>query len=213
LPVDEAAQDVELKRTRDDLLEAVKSRHAEAVLRYVSANVVLDSVTGDSQQGWQGLARSLNLKTTPGDTEHADWTGLQAALALGGAFTTTRGAVLGRKEFCAPYVFAAFPKRVPDSVHGESSPWALIRKDVEVREAPEASSRLITRLSYALLQAPGAVHRDAKTGRMWQEVDLPDGREAYVPSDAIWNPDGAHVCLAKIDGRWLISAFTLHGAV
>jgi hypothetical protein len=212
IPVDQAAQDPSLKRTRDALLEAVKSRDAAAVLQYVSPTVVVDASEAAGGQGWETLANSLSVKLGA-QHEHADWIGLDAALSLGGAFTTTRGAVFGRREFCAPYVFGAFPETLPDSVQGENSPWALTRKDVDVRQAPDASSPLIAKLSYALLQAPGDVHRDPKTARMWQAVELPGGREAFVPADAIWNPAGYHVCMAKIDGRWLVSAFNSHGSV
>jgi hypothetical protein len=215
-PVDQAPSDAVLSRTRAELISAVRERHAEAVLRLISPDVVVQSTAGDGR-GWTQIANALSPVRKPGpdDPEDEYWKGLESALALGGAFTTTRGAVLGRQEFCAPYVYATMPDAatMPESVRGEVPPWALIKKNVEVRAAPSSRAKLLMRLSYALLQAPGADHRDPETGKTWQSVELPDGTEAYVPAEAIWDPARYYVCFAKDQNRWLVSAFGRNGPV
>jgi len=213
LPIDEAASAPDLKRTRDALLAAVKARDADAVMRFVSPDLVLENVGSENRDGRKILAEELKAPRALGEKDREYWYGLESSLSLGGAFTSTRGALAGRREFCAPYVYAAFPQSVPPEVQGETLPWALIRKDVELRAAPSANSGLLTRLSYALLQAPGAVRRDPYTDQMWQSVELSEGREAFVPADEIRDPAGYHACLASIDARWVLSSFTRHGSL
>ena len=41
--------------------------------------------------------------------DNPSWAHLESALALGGSFTTTRGRVEQRREFCAPYDLQHLP--------------------------------------------------------------------------------------------------------
>jgi hypothetical protein len=133
------------------------------------------------------------------ETEHA--------LALGGTFTTSRGAVPGRREFCAPYVYSAFPEELPRWLEGEENPWAIIGSNVPVREQPRPSARVLTRLSWELVKADGWRDADPKGRLQWANVTLPDGRSGYVQEGQIRPTTDYHVCFAKIDGRWLMTSF------
>jgi hypothetical protein len=214
-PMDEAASDKDLTRTRAELLSAVRERHGEAVMRFVSADVLVES-TESGSTSWNILANALS-SGTPGEkrdaSDHAYWKGLESALTLGGAFTTTRGAVLRRREFCAPYVYAAMPEpaALPESVRGEV-PLGHWSRGTSKRATPSSDGRLVMRLSYALLQAPGAERQDA-SGKRWQSIELANDTEAFVPADAIWNPESYHVCFAKVQDRWLVSAFGAHSQI
>jgi hypothetical protein len=75
---------------------------------------------------------------------------LVAALSLGGSFTTTRGSVPGERQFCAPYVYSAFPADYTERDR-EGNPSVLIEKDVDVRSRPDDRAQVVAHLSYHLV--------------------------------------------------------------
>lgn len=188
--VDEAKQEPEFAAFRAGLLVAVKNRDPKAIAEAMSPAL------RDRQRG---LFVPPFINTIAYETERA--------LALGGSFTTTRGAVFGRREFCAPYVYSAFPNVLPDALEGEVDPWAIIDAHVPVRAQRRPTAGVIAYLSWELVRASGWLDADPESRRRWAEVTLPDGRHGYVPEGKIQPPDDYHVCFAKIDGRWLMTAF------
>jgi hypothetical protein len=201
MPTDEAAQDPALMTVRQQVLAAAKNRNARSLMFYVSSRVMLEGVMAEGDANWRALDRVL------ADKDDSNWTEIPRALNLGGAFTTTRGAVLGRREFCAPYPYAALPERVPDAVLGERPPWVITEKDVEVHSSPDLRSAVLGRLSYSMVQANGAERRDARDASVvWQTINLPDEKEGFVVASTIWFPGGYHVCFARDGGQWTISA-------
>jgi hypothetical protein len=197
-PIDEATKDPQLAETRTALLAALRDRNVDFVMRYVSPNVVVERGGESGGQAWTRLFEDLSQRgSKSGDGENQRWGGMEAALSLGGSFTTSRGALLGRREFCAPYVYSAFPTPIPEAVRGEIPPWALIRANVDIREQPSSTARVLKRMSYALLQAPGAEHVETPTGKKWKSVHVSEDQEGFVPADAIRDPEGYHVCLAR----------------
>jgi hypothetical protein len=93
-PVDEGELDPDLKAFRQAFVEAVAARNATAVL---------DATAPELRPHLSGLA--LPREAFVGGRLDADWGRLEKLLALGGSFTTTRGAQVGRREFCAPYTY------------------------------------------------------------------------------------------------------------
>jgi hypothetical protein len=69
----------------------------------VSPQVVVEADRREGSENWQLVDRWLSHAAPE------DWASIERPLLLGGAFTTTRGAVHGRREFCAPYPYASFP--------------------------------------------------------------------------------------------------------
>jgi hypothetical protein len=183
--VDEAGTDPEFKAFRDRLEENLKASNHQ----YLSD--VMEPSLGAHWRGWLGTIAYQS----------------QRALALGGSFTTTRGAVPGRREFCAPYVYSAFPKEVPRSIEGEEDPWAIIGAHVPVRAQPRPSARVLTYLSWELVKADGWLDADPESHLRWVEVDLLNGRRGYVQEGQIRHNTDYHVCFAKIQGQWLMTAF------
>src|SRR5262245_24465653 len=206
-PVDEAPNDTALENTRSALLEAVRVRNASAFMSMVSQDV---SKNGMDVGGWEALNRTLG-RPLEGSGVLREWDRVATALALGGAFTTTRGRKFGRREFCAPYVYAAFPKNVPDHLNGETRPWVIVKKEVQVRERPGGGTVTAT-LSYDLVRADGPELR-GPDGELWQEVEVDEKVLGFVPSVAIRNPEGYHVCLANEGGRWMVSTLGDTGAL
>lgn len=203
LPVDEVAQDSTLSAVRTRVLAAARSHDARTFMSFVSPQVVVEAVRLEGDEGWQRVDHWLS------DAAPEDWASIERPLLLGGAFTTTRGAVDGRREFCVPYPYASFPQHVPDVVLGEARPWVVIDKDVAVHESPSANSPVLGRLTFALVQANGAERRDLKDDNvLWQTIDLPNDKNGYVLATKIWNPSGPHVCFAKENGTWMISAIS-----
>ena len=206
LPVDAARQDPSLQVVRDQVLAAVRARNARTVMSFVSPRVRWDSTSDTEGSDWRRLDEALSRP------EDDQWTRLEESLKLGGAFTTRRGAVRGRLEFCAPYVFAAFPDVVPHEVHGEGMPWVVTDKDVEVHSAPDLKSAVLGRLSYALVQASGGERHDVRSyDTLWQTVALPEDQEGFILAEQIRNPEDGHVCFAKEGGSWLISLVARRG--
>jgi hypothetical protein len=204
-PVDAATEDESLRTVRDAALAAAKAKDVPALMSLVSTLVVIGD-GGDAPGGLKPwLAETLSNR------EHEWWRGLEDALSHGGAFTTTRGAMEGQREFCAPYFYATFPEQVPEAARGEGTPWVVIDKDVAVHAAPDAKSRVLARWSYVLVQATGADRRDRMNPDvLWKSVDFPENSESFVLASKMRNPEGFHVCLAKEWGRWRISLIRQH---
>jgi hypothetical protein len=78
-------------------------------------------------------------------------------LSLGGSFTASGSAQPGRREFCAPYVYSAFPTTLPPWIGGENLPWAVIREQTPVYERQDVSSRVIGRIGPAIVEFISAV--------------------------------------------------------
>jgi len=200
LPVDAAAEDAPLRQARDAALAAATAKNVDALLALVSPDLVLAEGSDLPKDRPRWLREAL------ANPQHEWWRGLAESLALGGAFTTARGAVEGRREFCAPYFFARFPTDVPAVVHGERPPWIIIDKDVALHQRPDARSRVVARVSYALVQAESLEQPDPVTPRvLWDSVEYPENATSYVMASKIRNPERFHVCFANEPTGWRIS--------
>lgn len=188
--VDEAGQDPALKLFRDRLLLAAKQRDAK---------ILAESMAPELRAREQAWLHPPFSNTIAYETERA--------LALGGSFTTVRGAVFGRREFCAPYVYATFPNVAPRPIVSTFGPYAIIGDRVPARAKPRPDAPVVTYLSWELVKAFGWLDADPQSRLQWAEVDLLDGRQGYVQEGQIRHPTDYHVCFARIDGRWLMTAF------
>lgn len=191
-PADEAREDGSFATYRADLIRAISKRDAHAVLAFMAP---------DLARVWRSWLLTPRESFSGG--EQSTWDHLAQLLALGGTFTTTRGAVKGRREFCAPYVYSTFPWPVP-SGYGDS--WVVLEADVPVHQGPDGSAPVLARLSHELVRAGGAVG-PLPHGPFWVSVELPDGREGYVRDAQIRSPTDYHACFAQIEGRWQMVRF------
>ena len=195
-PVDEASEDFVFSAYRSALRTAVRDRDVTALLTAVAPHL----------RSW--LAEWLDPKRALHGGEKEDWRELEQLLALGGTFTTTRGAVKGRREFCAPYVYSAHPWPVPSGYGSEVDPSVLLEADVAVHASPSSTSPVLTRLSYALVREVGGGYPgDGLPGPAWTLVILQDDREGYVLDTQIRSPTDYHACFAQIEGRWQMVRF------
>jgi hypothetical protein len=196
-PVDEARNDPQLAAFRDTLLGIAKRRVVEELVAVASATVQIDGEPFAAR-----LRRDFTDRVTP------PWDAFREALSLGGAFTTTRGAIRGRREFCAPYVYGTFPSTLPPWIGGENLPRAITRSTTPVFEAPDRSSRVLARLGHVIVEYLDHVPPEAAepNDRGWVLIALSPTRKGYVSADAARSPRDWHVCLANEAGRWQISA-------
>ena len=203
-PVDEAKREPSLLAAREALLEAISHGDAEHVKRLIDpssspAAALVDALRVDANQ--RSAAKDLWV-----------WTPLKRALSLGGAFTTTKGAVYGRREFCAPYAYANWPPhwllddmRDPDS---GSEPWMVIGQGVAVRLAPSIQAPIVSRVSFEVLPVAALSAQDESGADLvWQRVILPDGRHGFVADSLLWGDMDYHVCFANVDGQWRLTKF------
>lgn len=188
--VDQAKQDPEFAAFRDSLLAAARKRDASALA------ASMDRELQSREHAWLSPPFSNTIAFE-----------VERALALGGAFTETRGAVLGRREFCAPYVYGAFPNQLPDFLDGEGDPWAIVGSHVPVRAQRSPSARTVTYLSWELVKADAWLDADPESHLRWAEVTLPSGRSGFVQELQIRRTTDYHVCFAKIDGAWRMTTF------
>jgi hypothetical protein len=200
-PVDQAAQDPSFAEFRKAFRAALDRRDVRSVIDAVSPLARIDS----ERRGQKFFERELSIpRSAMGGQEHEYWSALSRTLSRGGAFTTTRGAEPGRREFCAPYIYTLFPKVLPDNLAGEADPWVILGSNVAARREADYKSPVVTRLSFDLVKSSGL-----KIGG-WQEIELPDGPTAYVWGDLIADPGDYHACFAKFGTKWLMTEFS-HG--
>jgi hypothetical protein len=191
-PVDEALEAAGLSEFRERLLSAVQQRDRATIVALVDPSRIVENEP----------LRSV-LEEVLGLPDHSYWLALERSLQLGGSFTTTRGAQTGRREFCAPYTYSRYPRPRPSGFQGETEPWVIVGSQVPVRAEPDEASQIIARLTNELVEVNG----DEQPGSspQWYGVVTSEGREGWVSSAAIRDPEDYHLCLAEIDGEWLLS--------
>lgn len=189
-PVDEASSDSALKRTRDELLQAVRGRDVEGVMRRVHPDFMLD---GQRKYPINRLRDTL-VTGRPWHLDSSLWAVLERILSAGGAFTTTRGLELKRREFCAPYTFATLPRIVPAVLNSEVSPWVVTIDQAPLYRTPSSNGAVIATLSYDLVKAGSYLAPD---GRLWYTVTLGDGRTGFVDPGVLRDPEDYHACFAE----------------
>ena len=196
-PVDEAAKDPLLQQARDLLITALQQDDMDTLSSLVSP-------VADAGSPTTTLASRLSR-----EAEAATRAGLLDALRHGGAFTTERGQVFGRPEFCAPYAYARYPSIKDRAEWFMESPGVLLSANVPVHKEPASHSPVLTVLTHTVVQSFGTIDDRDRSGRVWVEIGLPDGT-GYVPDSEIWRPDEYHVCLAKTGSSWLVSTIGTH---
>lgn len=181
-PVDEAATRPDFFSFRAQLLADVARRDVQALLAVVRKDIK------NSFGGNDGIDEFKTLW----EIDQADskvWEILATVLGLGGSFTADN-------QFSAPYVFS----RWPQGVHAYDYV-AIIGTDVRARAAPEASSDVLARLSYDIVeQVDSTLASDD-----WAAIRLPGGRLGYVAKRYVRSPIDYRAIFEKSDGRWQMS--------
>jgi hypothetical protein len=193
-PVDEAPQEAALVAARAAAIDSLRARDVERLLTLVDDDVE----TIDQSVGPKAGLRFMF------DGAMADR--LIDALLLGGSFTSSRGSTPGERQFCAPYVYSAFPSEYPRLANRDDEPWVVVEKDVAVKGRPAASAPTIGRVGYQLVWVSPVGAVGAPDGSSWREIQLTRRRVGFVPARSVRDPADYHVCFANRTGRWKIVA-------
>jgi hypothetical protein len=193
-PVDEAPLEPPLVAARASAIESLRARDVDRFLDVVDEDV-------DTIEKGQSPKAGIRFMFDAALADHAI-----AALSLGGSFTSSRGSTRGERQFCAPYVYSAFPSEYPRLPHRDDEPWAVVAKNVAVKAKPARSAQTIGRVGYQLVWvAPGGA-LSAPDRSSWHEIELTGGHSGYVPAETVRDPADYHVCFANRTGRWKIVA-------
>lgn len=182
MPVDEAIRQPAFFTYRARLQMAVAAHDTDTVLSMVDPNIKL------------GFGGDDGLRMLRGHLTGADslgyWRSLGRILALGGAFK-------GASTFEAPYVFSNWP----DGVDAFEC-LAVTGSKVAVRQEARSDSRLLTRMSYAIVRSP----ESTRTQKDWTLVQLADGRKGFVHNDFLWGATALRAIFNLTNGEWRMTA-------
>lgn len=188
-PVDEAASDPDFARFRAELLQAVERRDTASLLAVVAPDI--RSTFGDDN-GRGAFRRRWELDR-PGQSEV--WGVLERVLRAGGRFRAAEGTTL----FMAPYVYAAWPAGFDGFEHV-----ATTSDDAVVRARPDSSATAIGILPYRIVRI-GWPRSNESAGESWTEIELPDGRRAWIAAADVYSPVGYRAIFQLRDGAWIMS--------
>lgn len=177
-PVDEAPRDPSLVAYRDQLLEAVRRRAADAVVSAADPNVRTSFGDGGGSKALREMLAQPGM-----------WDELEQVLTHGGTFL----AGSDDSAFWAPYVYSAWPESY------DAFEWlAVTAKDVPLLESPDG--RAIATLSYDL------VKRDGQPEGGWQKVKTADDRTGFVETKFVRSPVGYRAGFNKTGTTWRMTA-------
>jgi hypothetical protein len=204
-PVDEASQEPSLLAFRDGFKSAIHAHDVEAVLSSATPDLIY-GLAESRLSGRADFASDLRANRFLQYSGRDDiWRRLANAVERGGAFSTTHGAVQGRREFCTPYYYGKLPSMnvMPPHLDNEgAAPVVITGRDVAVRENFDGTSRVIARLSHELVRFGGPITEEAVS------VELANGASGVVDRRyaGVVGRD-YHACFARIDGDWRLTAF------
>lgn len=194
LPVDEAAEDSSFKTFRDSLLKAVKTKNKAQLIAALDKNI---KVSFGAEEGVEDFKKFWKINSPTSEV----WNVLLSVLENGGSFVE-KGA---NKTFCAPYLFTKFPDDL-DAFQNQ----AIFGTNVNLREKPNLSSKVVTKLSYNVVTVDFENSVTSTTDAyqyIWAKVNTLGGKTGYVGAKFVRSPIDYRACFQKVSGRWKMTAF------
>lgn len=188
-PVDEASRDASFLAFRTKLIAAAEPRD----LKYVMG--VMDPKIKLSFGGHEGLKGFRELYTK----EEEFWEAFLPVITRGGKWLSEPGSA---KIFSAPYTFSAFPDDLDFFEHH-----VIFGSNVNLRESPSMTGRVIERLSYNVVKLTGSQPADLDTPREWFRVETLGGKKGWVKSDFVRSPLDFRAGFEKKRGVWKMIYF------
>lgn len=105
------------------------------------------------------------------------------------------GAVQQGSSVIAPYVFAQWPDSIDAFEH-----IAVTRANAPVYETADRSSRVLGGATYSILKR-------ISDDMGWYEVELPDGRKAWMREEDVYSPVDWRAFFEQRGGRWMLVFF------
>lgn len=186
LPVDKAAQQADFLKFRTQLKGIIAKKDVKALLAIVNKNIHISFGEDNGIEAFKKTWHLSNPKTS------ALWKELSTVLNLGGNFTD-------KKTFVAPYVFSEWPEALDAFEY-----IAIIGKDVRIRAAPNLTSAVLAKVSYALL--PQIINNNPPP-KGWERVKLADGKMGYVTAQYARSSVDYRAFFEKLNGQWQMTAF------
>jgi hypothetical protein len=180
MPVDDAPQDAALVAYRNQLLEAVRRRDADAVVALVDPKIRTSFGDGGGAAEFRkALARAGTMED------------LELVLSHGGTFEGEGES----RSFWAPYVYSAWPEE-----HDAFQSLAVIGDHVPLRESKDPASPVAAMLAYdvvTLVTSEGDL----------RQVKTADGKTGWVDAKHVRSPIGYRAGFNRVNGQWKMNAF------
>lgn len=196
-PVDEAGRDPSWVSFRNQLLNAIETRDRRHVTAILAPDVRpgLEAPRGPAEfrKQWDIEAENTPL-----------WRALRSALFLGSAYVEREK---GRRELCAPYLLAKWPRQLDPFQHG-----AVIAREVLVKAGPSAESATLQVLSFDIVVVSDWEVRDRakEVPQRWVKIKIRNG-EGYVPEEQIRSPVEHTACFVKTNDGWRLTSLAPGG--
>ena len=195
LPVDEGLTDPGFSEFRAKLAQTVEKRDAVSLLAAVAEDVL--NTTGEEKG-----KLAFRKRWKPEDSQSEVWRQLGDILRLGGRFNPAK------TTFTAPFVYTELPPAPTDHVKEVG---VILGKDVSLRSAPSAKSRLVEKRYHEivmLLFGERPWFEDLDGGEdPWFGVPLPGGEMAYVSGRFLRCPLDYHARFRKMRTVWWLTEF------
>ena len=196
-PVDEAARDSSWVSFRNQLLNAVAARDRNYVMSILAKDVRpgLEAPRGPAE---------FRKRWEIDDEKSALWRLLRSALFLGAAYVQREN---GRRELCAPYLLAKWPKDLDPFAHG-----AVIAREVLVKVEPSSSSATVQVIGYDIVAVADweIADKAADVAQRWVKITVKQG-EGYIPEEQIRSPIEHAACFVKSNGQWRMTGLAPGG--
>jgi len=213
---DEGPRDPSFATFRNKLIAAIKRRDIKYVVSQAAPKIRL-GFGGNNGRKWfrKYLVGSREIYGRHAKAAASEFRGrLRWVLMNGGGF------VDGRKNFVAPYQ-NAYEVRAPDCTKRPEPKTRVCKIDphsrayvlgrgVNIYARPSSQSKVVTKLSYTIIELGKHIRRKTKDGRrvrVWSEVKLEDGRRGYIRPIQYYSAVGYRARFTKHKGRWRIAYF------
>jgi hypothetical protein len=198
-PVDEGREDASFLSFRTKLIAAAERRDAKYILSIVGP-AITSGFGGD--EGIAGFRRTWKIN----DKKSRFWDEFLRVLKSGGKFEQSDGPA---NFFTAPYLYSQMPD---DLDHFEYH--AIFGNNVNLREKPDQSSRVISQLSYNIVKIdePAAIKKKTGPGEWdweydWHKVTTLGGRSGWVKAEYVRSAIAARAGFEKKRGSWKMVFF------
>jgi len=194
MQVDEGPADPGFAEFRSKLAQTVESRDAISLLSVVSDDIL--NTTGEERG-----KKAFRSRWKPEDPQSEVWRQLGDILKLGGRFNPSR------TTFTAPFVYTEL-HAAADQIEEIG---VILGKDVSLRSAPSAKSRLVEKRSHEIVKlefGESPWFEDQDGGEYpWFGVGIPGSDMAFVSARFIRCPLDYHARFEKMRTVWRMTEF------
>ena len=189
-PVDQASVDPSFELFRREFIAALNARDRKFVEGIVDPEIL---VSFGPDSGARAFLDRWHL-TNPADPF---WQTMLATVSLGGEFVSPQ-------QFCAPYVYTAFPDDLDAADH-----FVVIVREAPLRSAPDATAGIVRVLSYNIVKRAESGGGAPKAGSTppWVRVIAGNGPPGYVSSSDVRSPVDYRACFDRKGSGWKLTAF------